>query len=288
MKQPYRRFIDRLIAAEEDAKTVSPRDLDCPARPKAPPGAATAVLLSPHPDDECIVGGLALRLLRESGMRVVNVAVTLGGKPERKAARWAELIKACRVLGFEAVRPCADGYDEITRDGRNNDPNRWNAAVRGIVALLASLRPAVLFFPHAEDWHPAHVGVHDLAVDALRALGKDGACVCAETEFWRPMNDPNLLCEVAPGELADLMGALSAHEGETARNPYHLRLPAWMQDNVRRGGEVVGGQGGEPPAYRFATLYRATRWTGSDFVPLWDRGRLVGANEDPASALQRA
>jgi LmbE family N-acetylglucosaminyl deacetylase len=36
------------------------------------------LIFSPHPDDECIIGGLALRLLREAKWNVINVAVTLG------------------------------------------------------------------------------------------------------------------------------------------------------------------------------------------------------------------
>ena len=33
-----------------------------------------------------------------------------------------------------------------------------------------------------------------------------------------------------------------------------------MQDNVRRGGELVGGQGGAAPDFTFATLYRLRQW----------------------------
>ena len=58
------------------------------------------------------------------------------------------------------------------------------------------------------------------------------------------MATPNLMVESSPEDLADMMAALSFHVGEVQRNPYHLLVPAWMQDNVRRGGEVVGGQGG--------------------------------------------
>ena len=35
------------------------------------------------PDDECIVGGLPIRLLREAGFKIVNVAITLGSKVDR-------------------------------------------------------------------------------------------------------------------------------------------------------------------------------------------------------------
>ena len=69
--------------------------------------APVALLFSPHPDDECIIGGLPLRLLRETGVRVVNVAVTLGSNKSRQQPRLAEL-KGClrmdriRVAGNDA------------------------------------------------------------------------------------------------------------------------------------------------------------------------------------------
>ena len=43
--------------------------------------APVALILSPHPDDECIVVSL-IRLLREA-IKIVNVAITLGSKVER-------------------------------------------------------------------------------------------------------------------------------------------------------------------------------------------------------------
>ena len=41
---------------------------------------------------------------------------------------------------------------------------------------------------------------------------------------------------------------------EVRRNPYHLRMPAWMMDNVRRGAELVGGQGSPAPDFCFCDL----------------------------------
>jgi LmbE family N-acetylglucosaminyl deacetylase len=49
--------------------------------------SATVMILSPHPDDECISGGLALRLMHENGWHVVNVAVTLGSNKDRQKER---------------------------------------------------------------------------------------------------------------------------------------------------------------------------------------------------------
>ena len=59
-----------------------------------------------------------------------------------------------------------------------------------------------------------------------------------------PMESPNLMVEISASELGDLITALTFHVGEVKRNPYHLSLPAWMMDNVRRGGEWSGGRAG--------------------------------------------
>ena len=80
--------------------------------------------------------------------------------------------------------------------------------------------------------------------------------------------------------VADLVAALSLHVGEVARNPYHLSLPAWMQDNVRRGSELVGGQGGRAPEFTFATLYRLSHWENRKLVRTLEKGLMMGRNDD--------
>ncbi len=80
--------------------------------------------------------------------------------------------------------------------------------------------------------------------------------------------------------LADLVAATSLHVGEVERNPYHLSLPAWMQDNVRRGGELVGGQGGAVPDFVFATLYRLRKWQDGELIQTVEAGRMVAMNDN--------
>jgi LmbE family N-acetylglucosaminyl deacetylase len=236
-------------------------------------------IFSPHPDDECIIGGLALRLLREKRMHVLNVAVTQGSRKDRQAARWEELRQACDFLGFDllAAGPCGlEGINLKTRSGR---PDLWAASVEIISSLLRKHRPAILLVPHAADWNSTHIGTHHLVTDALRTLpGYEPLVV--ETEFWGAMASPNLMVEISPRELADLVAALSFHTGEVQRNPYHLRLPAWMQDNVRRGGELVGGQGQAAPECDFATLYRLRRWSHGTLADVPAQGTFVPAGPD--------
>ncbi len=86
------------------------------------------------------------------------------------------------------------------------------------------------------------------------------------------------MIESSVADAADLVAALSLHAGEVRRNPYHLRLPAWMVDNVRRGGELVGSQGGEPPPFTFATLYRLRQWRHGRYEDNAG-GKMVSAND---------
>ena len=113
---------------------------------------------------------------------------------------------------------------------------------------------------------------HDLALEAMTGvlsltLGDDG----------RP---------AIPGiPVADLVSGVSFHAGEVRRNPFHLLLPAWMQDNVRRGSELVGGQGEAAPDFGFATLYRLRWWRGGSLGDVLGRGRHVGCGEHPGPML---
>ena len=72
-----------------------------------------------------------------------------------------------------------------------------------------------------------------------------------------------------------MMTALSYHVGEVRRNPYHVLVPAWMQDNVRRGSELVGGQGGAAPDFAFCTLYRLRKWSDGRLQSFHEGGRSV-------------
>ena len=94
------------------------------------------------------------------------------------------------------------------------------------------------------------------------------------------MDAPNLMVESSTADLADLVAALSLHVGEVARNAYHLRLPAWMMDNVRRGAELVGGQGGTAPRFAFATLYRLRRWENGAFHDVLKGGHALSSQDD--------
>ena len=244
-----------------------------------PDDAPKALIFSPHPDDECIVGGLALRLLREAEWNVINVAVTLGGKIARRTERLSALRGACDFLGFGLA--VAD-WDDINPVARREHRPAWRAAVEIVAEILAEQQPRAIFVPHENDRHPVHIGTHFLILDALKTLPARFECHVVETEFWGQMTDPNLLVESGVEDVGDLVAALACHAGEVRRNPYHARLPAWLMDNVRRGAELVGGPGGPAPDFTFATVYRLQKWRGGKLQAGFKTGKLVAATKNPA------
>lgn len=256
-----------------------------PAAPNPPvlPGVPTGLIFSPHPDDECLIGGLALRLRREKAWNVVNVAVTQGSNRARQAERLTELQAACAFMGFGLVQTAPNGLEKVTPKCRDEEPAFWKQSVSSIVAILESHRPAAIFFPHAADWNGTHIGTHHLVMDALAQLPRSFQTQLIETEYWGQMTRPNLMVEVPEANVADHVTGVSFHAGEVRRNPFHLLLPAWMLDNVRRGSELVGGQGGAAPDFGFATLYRASLWRDGTVRPAWNGGRTLSILEDPAS-----
>ena len=284
---PYQKFIDSYAGLYSSGKSLPLGNF--PRLPKVgvSGNAPVALVFSPHPDDECIIGGLALRLLRESGMRIINVAVTLGSNKERQQPRLQELKNACEWIGFELQQTAANGLEKIGLQARAADPLNWFEKVKIIGGILSKYLPRAIFFPHESDWNSTHIGTHFLVMDALKAMPANFHCLAIETEFWGMMQSPNLMVESKPDEVADLLAALSFHVGEVQRNPYHLRLPAWLQDNVRRGAELVGGQGGASPDYVFATLYRLRQWKNGGIEKVYAGGKLIGATENPGAIFDR-
>lgn len=256
---PYLKFVEDIQAGVESAKGITVSGETAPME-----SDRKVLLFSPHPDDECITGLLPLRLMRETGMQIINVPVTFGSNAERQPGRAKELADACAYLGWH-IRE-RSGFQNLEKDD--------------IVAILKAEQPEIIFVPHERDWNSRHIATHFLVMDALSEMPNDFSCTVIETEFWGAMDDPNLMVEGDAQLVADQVAALSLHVGEVARNPYHLSLPAWMQDNVRRGGELVGGQGGAVPDFTFATLYRLSRWENGQSFQVLEEGQMIGMNDN--------
>jgi N-acetylglucosamine malate deacetylase 1 len=285
MMNPYLDFVSALAKKTNAAKSFSLGGFPPCPKPTIVSDAPKALFFAPHPDDETIQGGLALRLLREAKWNVIDVAVTQGSKKERQPERLAELKAACDFLGFGLAQTAPNGLEKVIPKTRDENKPLWTQMVKVIAELLAQHQPRVIFFPHDEDWNDTHIGVHFLVMDALASLPKSFRCYCVETEFWGQNDAPNLMVEYSEQDVADLMAATSFHVGEVKRNPYHVLIPAWMMDNVRRGAELVGGQGGAAPQFTFAQLYRLRKWSDGALNNFYDGGKNISKEENASSVF---
>jgi LmbE family N-acetylglucosaminyl deacetylase len=281
-----RQFVAQFQNLLKQGEYLKPRQASSGAHLIIPPDAPKVLIFSPHPDDECINGGLALRLLCEAKWNVINIAITLGSNRARQPVRQRELQNACAALGFGLIVPGARGFENINPKSRAKNSAPWQAAMKTVAGILVEQKPRVIFLPHENDVHPAHIGTHWLVLDALKTLPRHFGCFVVETEFWGQMAGPNLLAEIGAKNLADLIAALSLHAGEVKRNAYHARLPAWMLDNVRRGAELVGGRGAKAPTFTFAALYRLRKWRGGKLQDVSGGGPFLSAARNAAGLFQ--
>ena len=278
--QLARAYRDLLDASMQQAAMVLPAPSPDPAKSvQAKPDAPVCLVFSPHPDDEALVGGLPLRL-RLAGWRVVNVAVTLGSRLDRRAARWQELLASCQVLGFELVAAAGapgTSLEGIRTAAQVAQTPAWLAGVQRVADLLAQYQPRVVVCPHELDGHDAHMATAQLVLQALAGTPALAPHLLL-SEYWNTQLAPQLMLGLTDQQVGQLMQATAMHVGEVSRQPYHLTLPAWLMDSARRGAEQVGGPGATSSGMGYAALYGWRRRVGSEWVPTAPRMLTAAEN----------
>lgn len=257
--------------------------MQSPPQPAPAANASRVLIFAPHPVDEGLVGGLPLRLLREGGMRVIDVVLGHGGYTECQEQNGAEHRAACNYLGFEVLTAATRDIDRLDPSNRSQEPARWSRCVAIVAEMLERTAPRLVLLPQVAEPSRIHVVTHLLVLDALTRLGGRLDCQLAETEHWLNMTAPNLLVESSIQDVADLVAATSFRAIQMKRNPYHLRLPGRLQDNVRRGVEIIGGGVDANTGFTFATLYGVRRWRNGELVRAFKGRRLLRASENAAS-----
>jgi LmbE family N-acetylglucosaminyl deacetylase len=190
----------------------------------------TALVLSPHPDDELLGCPAHLFALRDAGWRIVNVALSLGSEAEQRERRRQELQEACRRAGFELILVAGEdgppGIGDELLDARcGATPEQ---TVRRLVELAHAQGAELLVAPSPHDDHPAHERAGRLALAALRAGAAGRIWLWG---LWADVALPNSLCVFDAERLEQIEHALRAHEGELARNDY----PGLLRSRARAG-----------------------------------------------------
>jgi len=277
MKNRFLKMVDSFERVFEDGHNIQLGAAE-PLKLQKVRNDCKMLMFSPHPDDECIIGALPLRLRKDYAVDVKNVAVTLGSNVAERSRRLDELKDACNFFGFELIVASEPGLNKVNLDCRENDRNLWDDNVEAIEKILRNEMPDIITIPNVDDANTTHVGVRYVVLDAIARI-EGFKCVVIETEFWGANKVPNLMVESSNQDVSELITGLSFHKGEVSRNPYHLTLCAWMMDNVRRGGELVGGQGGGVPDFIYATLYRCSRFKDGHLVPMYEKGKIVSVDD---------
>jgi bacillithiol biosynthesis deacetylase BshB1 len=125
---------------------------------------ADVLVLGPHPDDSEIANAGTLLLLQRAGQRVVLLDVTRGEKGSRGTAaeRAAEAAAAAQQLGV-----LARGNLGLPDTGVRVDDHATDL----LVGAMRAVRPTLLLGPHAQDVHPDHTAVAQLAERAWFLAG---------------------------------------------------------------------------------------------------------------------
>jgi LmbE family N-acetylglucosaminyl deacetylase len=203
----------------------------------------TALLLSPHPDDELLGCPAHLFALRDAGWRIVNLALSLGRDRAAHPRRRRELELACQRAGFELV--LADPGDFVMPDSRAQSGERPSGdglelAGERVLELARRLDSRLLVAPSPHDDHPAHEWTGRLALSAAR---RGAARRLWLWGLWADVGLPNSLCTFDARRLAEIEHALGAHSGELDRNDYGRLLRARAQSGSVLLPERVFGYG---------------------------------------------
>jgi LmbE family N-acetylglucosaminyl deacetylase len=140
------------------------------SRPYEPVSVTTsAVVFSPHPDDETLGCGATIALKRRAGARVTVVEMTDGAASHPiliepvalREVRAAEARAAAAVLGVAAEDVVLLGYPDGALATCADD------AIERVAAALETLRPREVFVPYRDDGHADHVATCAIVRAAL-------------------------------------------------------------------------------------------------------------------------
>ena len=226
--------------------------------------------VSPHPDDELLGSPAVLSVLAQAGHEVVNLAVSLG-RPEQSDRREHELREACARAGF-ALRL----IDPPLPIRRSDDLMAAQARLSyELVRSAATEPPDVLIAPSPHDGHHGHELVGRAAAAAAAAL----RVPLWMWGLWSELPLPTILHPFEQPLLDRIVHALTAYDGEIARNDYSRLLVGRAQATAISGPERVFGFGSDGIAAPYAEAL-------CEVVPR-SGAMLLGAPRllDPASPL---
>lgn len=235
----YKTYVHQIVDSYLSAGGA-PQSVSKLSKPVGISSQPKILILAPHPDDECLMAGFALRAKEEWNAEVFVLPFSFGSDVSRRQARIQELKDSLHVLDFKLIDPRLNGATE-----KLSQPE--------FEAVMNQLVPDVVISPHLADHHPAHIETARMVQAFLSANAK--SIVWLQTEYWQQNGFANEFLPLSTEHVIQIGEALQKHRGEISRNPYHLRLPAWYIDQARRAQELLTNFGGAvAPQFMFGQL----------------------------------
>jgi len=147
-----------------------------------------ALVLSPHPDDDCFALGGTIKKMTTAGAEVTVVYFTdgAGGVPEESGQKYdknliekrkIETKNAAKILGIKET--IFWGY----KDGKLA---AGHSAAQALKDLIEKAQPEIIFLPSFLDNHPDHRATNEIFINAVNALEKQEFEIWAY-EVWAPI-----------------------------------------------------------------------------------------------------
>lgn len=148
--------------------------------------ARSTVVVSPHPDDECLACGGTIAALTEAGVPVDVVHMTNGNRsharfldPSALAARRADEARAAsRTLGVASERVHLLGFDDASLARHVAD------AADRLALILDGARPEQVFVPYRGELPADHRAAREAALLALARTGQRPRVFEYPVWFW--------------------------------------------------------------------------------------------------------
>lgn len=199
---------------------------------------ANVLVISPHPDDEAIGCGGAIRTHVLAGDEVDVVFLTSGeggghglDPAETAARREAEAVEAGHILGTAA--------SEFWRqpDGRL----RVQAAlVERLVGKLEADRPSQVYVTHGRESHPDHRAAFRMVQAAVRGMPATSRPQLRAFEVWTPLATMSHVIDIS-GVIDVKLAAIRAHRTQCDA----MRFDDAFQALARYRGEMHLWPGGD-------------------------------------------
>lgn len=148
--------------------------------------AASAIVFSPHQDDETLGCGGTIARKCQAGAEIKLVFMTDGRRshhrfvPEEEliALRQQEAIAAAKTLGVVANNVVFLDFLDCQLAERTVE------AIAKVTELLQLYHPQQVFIPYVRETHPDHLATHQIVVSALKNLSHEIAVYEYPVWYW--------------------------------------------------------------------------------------------------------